>query len=232
MMTTLLGANWRTTVTGWITVLASAIAMNPKLIAFLPEHVRESITGIAGLIAVVSGGTFAYAAKDKQVTGGNVPNDKGDSGRPLAGENTPALIIAASLSLLGFTACSWVAAHQQQWNATVRVVEQRALEVASRVLLAVATDEADKGFKADFLDSVAAGLRENGSTVVSSEDVEKIVKIWSPNDGTQWQTLAGQLGTVAADALARAGERNAATITEHIATGLNNAAASVRPPSR
>jgi hypothetical protein len=150
--------------------------------------------GIAGLIAVVSGGTFAYAAKDKQVTGGNVPNDKGDSGRPLAGENTPALVIAASLSLLGFTACSWVAAHQQQWNATVRVVEQRALEVASRVLLAAATDEADKGFKADFLDSVAAGLRENGTTVISSEDVEKIVQIWSPNDGTQWQALAGQLG--------------------------------------
>ena len=46
MMTTFLGANWRTTVTGWITVLASAIAMNPKLIAFLPEHVRNRSLGL------------------------------------------------------------------------------------------------------------------------------------------------------------------------------------------
>lgn len=232
MMTTLFGANWRTTLSGWIAVLASAIAVNPTLIAFLPERFREPITGIAGLIAVLSGGTFAYAAKDKQVTGGTTPNDKRSAGAPVVGENVPTLVVAASLSLLGFTACSWVAAHQQQWNATVRVVEQRAIDVATRVLIAAAKDEADKGFKADFLDSVAAGLRENGATIVSSEDVEKIVKIWSPNDGTHWQTLAGQLGSVAADALGNAGEKKAGAIVEHIATGLNNAAASARTTTR
>ena len=150
----------------------------------------------------------------------------------MVGENVPTLVVAASLSLLGFTACSWVAAHQQQWNATVRVVEQRALDVATRVLIAAAKDETDKGFKADFLDSVAYGLRENGATVVSSGDVEKIVKIWSPNDGTQWQTLAGQLGSVAADAFGNAGEKKAGTIVEHIATALNNAAASARTTTR
>ena len=50
-MNTVLGANWRTTLTGWITVLASAIAVNPSLISFLPESSRNTITGIAGLIA-------------------------------------------------------------------------------------------------------------------------------------------------------------------------------------
>jgi hypothetical protein len=70
-MNTLLGANWRTTLSGWITVLASAIAINPTIVAFLPETLRSYVTGIAGLVAIVSGGTFAYNAKDKQVTGGS-----------------------------------------------------------------------------------------------------------------------------------------------------------------
>jgi hypothetical protein len=68
-MNTLLGANWRTTLSGWITVLASAIAINPSIVAFLPETLRSYVTGIAGIVAIVSGGTFAYNAKDKQVTG-------------------------------------------------------------------------------------------------------------------------------------------------------------------
>ena len=67
-MNTILGANWRTTLTGWVAVLASAIAINPDLVAFLPESIRSYITGFAGILAVVSGGTFATQAKDKNVT--------------------------------------------------------------------------------------------------------------------------------------------------------------------
>jgi hypothetical protein len=81
-MNTLLGANWRTTLSGWITVLASAIAINPSIVAFLPETLRSYLTGIAGLVAIVSGGTFAYNAKDKQVTG--VSTGKTGNGRPRA----------------------------------------------------------------------------------------------------------------------------------------------------
>jgi len=33
-MNTILGANWRTTLFGWIAVIASAIVINPGLIAF------------------------------------------------------------------------------------------------------------------------------------------------------------------------------------------------------
>lgn len=50
-MNTILGANWRTTLTGWIAVLASAIAINPSLVAFLPESLRNYVTGIAGLLS-------------------------------------------------------------------------------------------------------------------------------------------------------------------------------------
>ena len=57
------------TLSGWITLLASAIAVNPALVSFLPEPARHLITTAAGFVAVASGGTFAAQAKDRQVTG-------------------------------------------------------------------------------------------------------------------------------------------------------------------
>ena len=78
------------------------------------------------------------------------------------------------------------------------------------------------------LDTIASGLRANEATIVSSDDVAKIVKIWSPNDGAQWQQLAGQLGGVAGQALQSTGQTKSAAIVENIATGLNNAAAAAR----
>lgn len=222
-MNTLLGANWRTTLTGWVAVLASAIAINPSLVAFLPESIRSYVTGFAGILAVVSGGTFATQAKDKNVTGGSVPNDAGNSNN-----NITPLILLALLPVFTFSGCAWIKTHKTQIDDTLTVVGQRSLTVAEQVLISVATDEADKNFKADFLDAVASGLRQNETTIVNSDDVAKIVQIWSPNDGAQWQQLAGNLGSVAGKALAAPGETQSAAIVENIATGLNNAAAAAR----
>ena len=222
-MNTLLGANWRTTLTGWVAVLASAIAINPDLVAFLPESIRNYITGFAGILAVVSGGTFATQAKDKNVTGGSVPNDAGNSNN-----NITPLILLALLPVFAFSGCAWINTHKTQIDDTLAVVGQRALTVAEQVLISVATDEADQNFKADFLDAVASGLRQNEATIVSADDVAKIVKIWSPNDGAQWKELAASLGTVAGNALATAGKTEASAVVENIATGLNNAAAAAR----
>ena len=236
-MNTILGANWRTTLSGWIAVLASAIAINPSLVAFLPEAIRSYVTGLAGIVAVVSGGTFAAQAKDKCVTGGSVLNDQT---RPpqIPAPNDPIyqeptrritpLIVAALLPVFALSGCAWVQAHRTQIDATLDVVGQRALAVAEKVLISVATDEADKNFKADFLDSVATGLRQNETTIVNSDDVSKIVQIWSPNDGAAWQQLAGSLGTVAGNALQSAGQNKSAAIVENIAVGLNDAAAKAR----
>ena len=220
-MNTILGANWRTTLSGWIAVIASAIAINPSLVAFLPEAVRDYVTGVAGIVAVLSGGTFATQAKDRQVTGGSVPNNSG------AAKIAP-LIALGLLPLFAFSGCAWVQTHRTQIDGTLSVVGQRALSIAEKVLISAAVDAADKSFKADFLDSVASGLRQNATTIVNSEDVAKIVRIWSPNDGAQWQQLAGSLGTVAGNALKSAGQVQSATIVENIATGLNNAAAAAR----
>lgn len=63
------GPNWRTTLSGSITVLAGAIATNHDLVSFLPAAWQHAVTGIAGLISVLAGGTFAAVSKDRAVTG-------------------------------------------------------------------------------------------------------------------------------------------------------------------
>lgn len=236
-MNTILGANWRTTLSGWIAVIASAIAINPNLVAFLPEAMRNYVTGFAGIIAVISGGTFASQAKDKCVTGGNVRNDQmmpppipapDDPVRQAPTRQIVPVIIAVLLPLFALSGCAWVRAHRPRIDATLDVVGQRALAIAEKVLISVAVDEFDKNFKADFLDSVASGLRQNESSIVTADDVSKIVQIWSPNDGAAWQQLAGSLSTVAGNVLASAGQTKSAAIVENIATGLNDAAAKAR----
>ena len=227
-MNTILVANWRTTLSGWIAVIASAIAINPNLVAFLPEAIRNYVTGLAGIVAVVSGGTFASQAKDKCVTGGTVQNDTNPSANDTPTRRITPLIVAALLPLFALSGCAWVQTHRTQIDDTLAVVGQRALSVAERVLISVATDEVDKNFKADFLDSVATGLRQNETTIVNSDDVSKIVQIWSPNDGAAWQQLAGSLSTVAGNALQSAGQTKSAAIVENIAVGLNDAAAKAR----
>ena len=211
------GANWRTTLSGWITILASSIAVNPGLVAFLPDAMRHYVIGMAGLLAVISGGTFAFHTKDRQVTGGSIQNDSDSTTPPSIVVPLIALILVLILAPSG---CAWISVHQPQIDDTFYVLGQRAL--------AAAIDEADKNFKADFLDSVASGLRANETTIVNSDDVSKIVKIWSPNDGAQWQQFAGSLGTIAGTALQSAGKTQSAAIVENIATGLNNAAAAAR----
>ncbi len=71
-MTQLLGANWQTTVWGWVAILATAIAAKPDLISFLPESVRPTVVGICGLVAIIAAGGFAYQVKSKNVTGGTI----------------------------------------------------------------------------------------------------------------------------------------------------------------
>lgn len=65
----LLGHNWRSTLSGSVAILAFAITERPELVAFLPESIRPTVVGIAGLLAVLSGGTFVATVKDRQVSG-------------------------------------------------------------------------------------------------------------------------------------------------------------------
>lgn len=76
MLSKIFGPNWRSSSSGVTTVVAvcTAIAIHsdPSLVAFLPDQAEVYITGIAKLIAVVSGIVFALTVKDAAVTGGRV----------------------------------------------------------------------------------------------------------------------------------------------------------------
>ena len=141
-------------------------------------------------------------------------------------------ILTQSLTLLlvlsALTGCAWSTAHRVQIDGTLAVVGHRALLVAENVLLSAATSELDAAFKADFLDSIASGLRANEGSIVTSGDVAKIVTLWSPNDGAAWQSLAGGVAQVADQALAANGNTQAAAVVEQLATGLNAAAEKTR----
>lgn len=73
MIEKLLGPNWRTTLAGWIATLSAAIAMEPSLVSWLPPACAEDVIGIAKLVAVISGMSFASMAKDRSVSGNGTP---------------------------------------------------------------------------------------------------------------------------------------------------------------
>jgi hypothetical protein len=84
--TNLLGASWRTTVWGGITVLVGFITMYPDIldVIFSPELTKK-IFGIATLISTFI--TFAHT-KDNKVTGGVVQATNKD-GSATTPENPP-----------------------------------------------------------------------------------------------------------------------------------------------
>lgn len=66
------GANWRTSLSGFILLCSGAIALKPDIVNFLPDNIKGYVIGVATFVVFVSGGTFVVSVKDKQVTGGTV----------------------------------------------------------------------------------------------------------------------------------------------------------------
>lgn len=71
-MGNLFGANWWTTLWGFITVAAGAITVKPEIIAFLPDSWEPTVSGIALFVSVIAGGVFSVGVKSRNVTGGSV----------------------------------------------------------------------------------------------------------------------------------------------------------------
>lgn len=160
----ILGANWRTNLFGWLTLLLSAIAVKPDLVNFLPESVRSYITGVAGLFAFISAGGFVMNSKDKQVTGNGSATD------PFAVKDSPdsssrvltpliAGLLSASLLLSG---CASVGSKVSAWwNApatqnNVHLAEQVAFNFAVNVGLSALQSYANGG-KVDLQSAALAG---------------------------------------------------------------------------
>ncbi len=73
-MNKFLGENWRTTIWGFVTIVAGVITYNPELVSFLPEPIKGYAVGFSGLVTVIAAGGFVAHAKDKNVTGGTIPS--------------------------------------------------------------------------------------------------------------------------------------------------------------
>jgi hypothetical protein len=227
LFTFLLGANWRTTLSGWITVLASAIAINPGLVAFLPESVRTYVTGMAGLMAVVSGGAFALNAKDKQVTGGSVPND------PANKSNLPVLPLLIFVPVLAFligcsTLQSWQANPKVQSaeNIALQLVENCALNAgAAAIDQYVTTGNIDgKAVAAGALNGAAYQLRslETTSAATNPAAVSSAVQ-----DGSGVTVVSQTVAPVVSSAVQAAVNQGASpdAALEKAASALDQAAA-------
>lgn len=76
LMGKIFGANWRTSLTGLLTLVTGAISFKPELINWLPQKWQVAIVGFSNFVVFISGGAFALAVKDKQVVGGSVVQDK------------------------------------------------------------------------------------------------------------------------------------------------------------
>lgn len=68
-----IGPNWRTTISGILTILSGFIMTNPEVLDFLPSFISKWIDLFAQIMIFAAGGSFAYFCKDKNVTGGVKP---------------------------------------------------------------------------------------------------------------------------------------------------------------
>jgi hypothetical protein len=72
LMAKIFGANWKTTVSGFIALATGAIALKPSIVDFIPQPWNGYIVGASNFIVFASGGAFALVTKDRNVTGGIV----------------------------------------------------------------------------------------------------------------------------------------------------------------
>lgn len=135
---------------------------------------------------------------------------------------TRILIIGLAIGTLiaALTGCSSTSA---QWKATGAIVGKRVAGVALKAVLSAAISPRDESRKQDFLWSTADALQANAASLVTADDVARLVDIWTP-DKSHWVTLASSL----ADEYARTHPQNSAqrqATIDALAAGLREAAA-------
>ncbi len=59
------GRSWKTSISGYITIVATVIYAQPELVSFLPDPTEEAAKNISGIIALASGLIFARTTKDE-----------------------------------------------------------------------------------------------------------------------------------------------------------------------
>lgn len=96
-LTTVIGANWRTTIAGHFAILAVAIATAPASLPSDWHNLNQVILFAAWCIGIISGSAFSFSAKDKQVVGNGTINEPNKTPDGKGGNNVISPLIAAIL---------------------------------------------------------------------------------------------------------------------------------------
>lgn len=174
----------------------------------------------------------------KIVLGGTTPSFRGAFAAGAAAlfpapRHSAAALLVTAFAVLGalfLSSCATLKAPgtQAKLKATGWLVLAKARDVAVQTVLSAAISQADGTAKGDFLDSAATGLRSEMGSILTKDDVARVVRIWTPaqQDGpAHWQALAAQLARTYA-AAAPQDKKARAQVIEAIAEGLQLAAQS------
>jgi hypothetical protein len=132
----------------------------------------------------------------------------------------PLAIIAAGLIAAAFlSGCAMTAEQSANARATAGLIAGRVASIAGSVIM---NSLANQNEGEDFLHSAATGLRTQSLSIVTAEDVRKVIDIWTP-ERPQWE----KLGDKAGEEFERATAAGLAppVAVEAIAEGMQDAAA-------
>lgn len=137
-------------------------------------------------------------------------------------------LILSTLAAIALCGCAQMTpAQREQAAKTAALVLPRA-EKAGEVLIEAGETQKDATTKANFLDSIATGLRSNMLDAKTADDIAAVVDIWAPK-AKPYTDLAASLGKIFLAAKASNDAQRLGAL-EGIASGIQSAAANQRTP--
>lgn len=127
------------------------------------------------------------------------------------------------MALVLLTSCESLTPEQRDnVNQTGSLVARKAAGVAAKILLQSAIGAMSGDRKEDFLHSAALGLRSEMGSIITANDVQEVVKIWTPKQEPGFAKLASDLGRAYKSAIQNGAEPMEAV--EAVAVGLQDVA--------
>lgn len=226
MMTRIFGPNWRTTASAYVTALAAYLYTNPETLHSIPEPYQNWIWEFLKYCIYAGVISLGHTVKDKNVAGNGTVADPTRTNTTGSSFTLPAIAILMLPCLFLSGCASMTPATKAKISATGQWLAGKAVGVALSTVASVAQSEADGSAKADWLDSLGAGLLTRATASFSSADVTQLVGIWTPQK-SHWEELAVQLASLAADTTSLPPAQRA----EALAAGVQAAAAQLRSDS-
>lgn len=226
-----LRANWRTSLSGigaaffgLLTILAAAPYELGDFAAIIPPEWKAKVAAASAAAAFALRVWNSVASKDAVVVGNGTLNEPVRVPSPRGGRVSIEPLLLALFCLPAFTGCAHLSPEtKSRFAATGQWLAGKATTIALNTVLAAAQSQADASNKADWMDSLATGLRAQAVASFSGDDVRDLVGIWTPAR-PHWQDLGAQLAALAQQATTLPPEQRA----EFLARALNDAAAAAR----